>query len=137
MDEYPDRKPYNLTAFEVPMGFGFKYFFTESKFIGLEILHRVTSTDYVDDVSKTYINANLFDKYLTPEDAQMAKQLYYRENLAGTQNRSATPLLNEQRGDPKENDSYFSSILRLGWRLIDKNTPEGRAARQMRCPVFY
>lgn len=137
MAEYPDRQPYNLTAFEVPMGVGFKYYFSPNKFIGLEIVHRVTSTDYLDDVSKTYINANLFDKYLTPEDAQMAKQLYYRENLTGPLTRPSTPDLNEQRGDPKENDSYFSSILRLGWRLIDTNTPEGRAARQMRCPVFY
>jgi hypothetical protein len=137
MDEYPNHKPYSLTAFEVPMGVGFKYFFSDNKFIGLEILHRVTSTDYIDDVSKVYINANLFDKYLTPENAQMAKQLYFRENLAGPLSRSSTPALNEQRGDPKENDSYFSSILRLGWRLIDNNSPSGRAARQLRCPVFY
>jgi len=141
MDEYPDRKPYKLTAFEVPMGFGFKYYFSNNKFIGLEILHRVTSTDYIDDVSKTYIDANLFDKYLTPENATMAKQLYFRENIANPSTRPSGPAINEQRGDPTENDSYFSSILRFGWRLGDNNTPEGRAARraanQLRCPVFY
>ncbi len=137
MDEYPNHKPYSLTAFEVPMGVGFKYFFSDNKFVGFEILHRVTSTDYIDDVSKVYIDANLFDKYLTPENAQMAKQLYFRENIAGPLSRPSGPALNEQRGDPRENDAYFSSILRLGWRMPDKNSPSGRAARQLRCPVFY
>jgi hypothetical protein len=137
MEEYPDRKIYNLTQFEVPMGVGFKYYFSDNKFIGLEVLHRVTSTDYIDDVSTNYINANLFDKYLTPENALMAKQLYYRENLTGPLTRPSTPSLNEQRGDPKENDSFFSSIIRLGWRLNDKNSPAARAARQLRCPIYY
>lgn len=137
MEEYPDRKPYKLTSLEIPMGVGFKYYFSDNKFIGLEILHRVTATDYIDDVSTKYIDANLFDKYLTPENAQMARQLYYRTNLTGPLNRSSTPGLNEQRGDPRENDAYFSSIIRLGWRLNDKNSPRGRAARQLRCPLYY
>ena len=72
----------------------------------------------------------------------MAKQLYYRENYVpgpggAPVQRMEPPGYEEQRGDPKDNDSFFSSIIRFGWRLNDKNSPEGRAARQMRCPSFY
>ena len=140
--EYPERKPYSLTSFEMPLGVGFKYYFKENKYVGFEVTHRKSFTDYVDDVSTTYIDANLFDKYLTPENATIAKQLYYRENYVpgpgGTSvQRMEPPGYEEQRGDPKDNDSFFSSIIRFGWRLNDKNSPEGRAARQMRCPSFY
>ncbi len=135
--EYPDRKPYKLMSIEMPLGLGFKYYFKENKYIGFELLHRKSFTDYVDDVSTTYIDGNLFDKYLAPADAAMARQLYNRESFVpgGSQTRPA--LADDQRGDPKDNDSYFSSVIRFGWRLNDNNSPNGRAARQMRCPSFY
>lgn len=134
MQEYPDRKPYKLTQMEIPMGIGAKYYLKENMYIGMEVLHRKTFTDYVDDVSTTYIDNNLFASYLTPEQTAMANQLYYRENIVSP---STRPSLNEQRGDPKENDAFFSTIIRCGWRLNDKNSPNSRAARQMRCPSFF
>ncbi|HEX7903304.1 MAG TPA: hypothetical protein VF487_05455, partial [Chitinophagaceae bacterium] len=135
MAEYPDRKPYSLWSKEIPMGFGFKYFIKENTYIGLEILHRKTFTDYVDDVSTKYINPALFSTYLDPQQATWARQLMYREKFYNPAvNR---PYINQQRGDPKENDAYFSGMLRLGWRIDGANSPNGRAKRQLRCPVFY
>lgn len=134
MAEYPTRKNYKLTQTEIPMGLGAKYYLTENFYLGAEVLHRKTFTDYIDDVSTTYIDQSLFSKYLTPAEAKMALQLNYRENFPATNTR---PDLNEQRGNPKQNDAFFSTILKFGWRLTDWNSPEGRAARQMRCPTFY
>jgi hypothetical protein len=119
------------------MGFGAKYYIKENLYIGMEVMHRKTFTDYIDDVSTTYIDANLFDQYLPAAQAQMAKQLYYRENFIGNTTRPFLPDVNEQRGDPKENDSFFSTIIKFGWRLNDSNSPNGRATRQLRCPTFY
>jgi hypothetical protein len=130
MEEYPDRKMYKLTQIEIPMGFGAKYFIKENMYVGFEVLHRKTFTDYMDDVSTNYIDAINFDKYLTAPEATIARQLYYRENQI---NPATRPYLNEQRGDPKENDSFFSTILRFGWRLNNISP----ASRQMRCPKFY
>jgi hypothetical protein len=137
MDEYPNRKEYSLVATEIPMGFGAKYYIKDNMYIGMEVLHRKTFTDYMDDVSTDYIDGNLFDQYLSSADAQMAKQLFYRENRIGTTTRPFFPPDGEQRGDPKENDSFFSTIIKFGWRLNDWNSPNGRAARQLRCPAFY
>lgn len=135
MAEYPDRKEYSLWQKEIPMGFGAKYYLKENMYIGLEILHRKTFTDYIDDVSTKYIDPALFSNYLTPDQAIKARQLMYRENFYNpTVNR---PYINQQRGDPKENDAFFSGMLRFGWRLNGANDPNARARKQLRCPVFY
>jgi len=131
MSEYPDRKQYSLTQLEVPMGFGVKYYVRENLYVGIEILHRQTFTDYLDNTSTTYISPDLFDKYLSPTQALQAKQLMYREKFYDpTINR---PYVDQQRGDPKDKDAYFSTFIKIGWRLGQWNP----ALRQLRCPVYY
>ena len=137
MAEYPNRKEYKLMSWEIPVGVGFKYYLKENFYLGMEIMHRKSFTDYVDDVSTTYIDNTLFASYLSPEQAAMANQLYFREGFQPGGSVSRIPPDGEQRGNPKQNDSFFSTILRMGWRLNDWNSPNGRAARQMRCPLFY
>lgn len=130
--EYPDSKPYSLTQFNLQVGVGFKYYLTENLFTGFEVVHRKLYTDYIDDVSHDYyIDPIYFDKYLGPNDAIRARRLYYRGKYTFPTTRPYEEYA--QRGDPTQNDSYFSMVLKLGWRL-------GRAdpnARQVRCPVFY
>ncbi|HYH13654.1 MAG TPA: hypothetical protein VD794_00445 [Flavisolibacter sp.] len=142
MEEYPERKKYGSIVPSLNTGVGFKYYFGGNKFAGLEVVYRSSQgagADMIDGVSTTYIDPNLFDKYLTPAQARLAQQLYFREDEYKVPNRPTrlNPGLDEQRGDPKENDSWFTSIIRFGWVLPDPNSPEGRQARQMRCPTFY
>jgi hypothetical protein len=129
--EYPNSKPYKLTQMNVLAGGGVKYYLKESMYIGIEILHRKLFTDYVDDVSQNfYVDPITFDANLSPANAVTARRLYYR----GTYTFPTTRPYQEfaERGDPKENDAYFSTILRLGWRL--NNNAE---TRHLKCPVFY
>jgi hypothetical protein len=133
MAEYPDRKEYGLTQLEIPMGFGFKYYFKENVYIGLEVLHRKTFTDYIDDVSTKYIDPIYFQKYLDAANVPIATQLYNREPFRNI----SRPTTGRQRGDPKEMDSYFSTIIRMGWRVNGNNSPSARARRQLKCPIFY
>jgi hypothetical protein len=53
---YPDRKQYSTMALSIPFGVGFKYSLNERMNISFEILHRYTNSDYLDDVSKTYVD---------------------------------------------------------------------------------
>ncbi len=62
MAQYPNRKEYSLTQFNVPMGAGIKYFLSHKTTIGLEVSYRQTFTDYIDDVSTNYIDPKYFDK---------------------------------------------------------------------------
>lgn len=134
MVEYPERKEYSLVQMEVPMGFGFKYYIKETMYVGLELVHRKLFTDYVDDVSTGYVDPNVFNTYLSAENAVKAEQLYYR----GTYSSAVTNpgnIQTFQRGDPTENDAFFSTILRVGFRL-GGGLSEG-VRKQLKCPVFY
>jgi hypothetical protein len=115
------------------MGVGFKYYIKESMYVGLEILHRQTFTDYVDDVSTSYIDNNLFAKYLTPQQTAMAIQLNNRQGFVPSNPQQLRPIIDPQRGDPTQNDAFFSTIIRLGWRL----NHIGPELKQLRCPSFY
>jgi hypothetical protein len=135
MVEYPERKEYSLTQLEIPMGFGFKYYIKESMYVGLELVHRKLFTDYVDDVSTGYIDPVYFDTYLSAENAVKAKQLYYR----GTYSSAVTNpgnIQTFQRGDPTQNDAFFSTILRLGFR-INANGMSAKERKHLKCPVFF
>jgi hypothetical protein len=136
---YEDRKPYSLIGKAAQIGGGFKYYFGGNKFVGMEVLYRSpkgANKDYLDDVSTTYVDPIVFQS-LPQDKAALATQLYFREDeLTGTPS-TRTPGVGEQRGDPKEGDSFFTSIIRFGWVLPDPNSPSGRQARQMRCPSFY
>ena len=130
--EYPDSKPYELTQKNLLIGFGFKYYLKENLYVGMEVLHRKLFTDYVDDASHDYyIDPIYFDTYLPAADAVRARRLYYR----GTYTFPTTRPYQEfaERGDPKEMDAYFSTILRFGWRIGGLDA----SRKQLRCPVFY
>ncbi len=130
MTEYPDRKMYKLRQLEIPMGFGIKYFLTNNLYMGFETIYRKTFTDYIDDVSTNYIDPLLFDTHLSTSNSQLARQLYFKQNIVNPQ--VSRPSYDEQRGDPKDNDAYFTSMLRIGWRI---NTQSKGV--ELKCPKFY
>ncbi len=138
MAEYPDKKPYKLTQMNIPMGFGLKVAINERVNAGIELLYRKTFTDYIDDVSTTYIDPNHFDLYLSPADADIARLIH--DKTIGI----VTPGVNRyppgtQRGNSKNMDAYFSTLLKVGFNLGAKygSNEARRAARQTRCPHFY
>lgn len=134
MAEYPDRKEYKLVQAHIPMGVGVKYYLKENMYVGFEILHRQTFTDYIDDVSTGYIDPVHFNTYLSAADAAVARRLYYRGHYQSAVSNPGN-IQRLQRGDPKDNDAFFSTFLRAGWRINGAGDKMSR--RQMRCPVFY
>jgi len=133
--EYPDRPNYKLTQVNIPMGGGFKYLLSDNVNLGIELLYRKTFTDYIDDVSTTYIDPNLFNKYLSPADANIAIQIY---NKTPTTITSRTdPGL--QRGNSKNNDAYFSLLLKLSIKINGNfnNDYNRKSAEHTRCPARF
>lgn len=53
---YPNRKTYSLTQVAFPFGIGVKYGLTKYLCLGAEWSMRKTFTDYLDDVSTTYVD---------------------------------------------------------------------------------
>jgi len=138
MTQYPDKKPYNLTQINIPMGFGIKYQLSERVNIGTELLYRKTFTDYIDDVSTTYIDPNYFDQYLSAQQSVIARRVH--DKTFGIVTPGVTRYApGVQRGNSNNNDAYFSTVLRVGVRMgeVYSSDAQRRAARQTRCPHFY
>jgi hypothetical protein len=134
MPEYPNSKPYKLTQFNIPIGAGLKYYASERINISTELLYRKTFTDYIDDVSLNYIDANNYSKYLSAADASLAYKLSDKSIGIIYPGMTRYPA-NTQRGDPKDKDTYFSLVLKLGIRLGP--IYQGTSLRQVRCPAVY
>ena len=137
-EEYPDRKEYALTQINIPMGLGIKYMLSERVNISLELLLRKSFTDYIDDVSTTYIDPNLFTKYLSAEDAVTARRISDKVFAIVNPNLSRNSP-GTQRGNPGQNDSYFTTFMKFGVRLgpVFENTYNRNAATRMRCPTRF
>jgi hypothetical protein len=112
--EYPERKTYQLSQINFAAGMGIKYQVSPLLNARLEFVQRFLTTDYLDDVSEVdYIDPTLFYSYLPANRAAIAQQLADRRaEFAGD---AVNPNL--QRGNPKNNDSYFTIQLKLGMTL--------------------
>jgi hypothetical protein len=112
--EYPDRKRYKLRQMNIPVGLGVRYELGPMLTARLELVHRILFTDYLDDVSKQYIDPTLFSNYLSPVQAALAAQLADRRSAI---NPGIVPGTHDLRGDPKDNDAFFSINLKIGITL--------------------
>lgn len=111
--EYPDRKPYKLQQISFPVGFGMKYELSSSLNLRGEFLYRFTTTDYLDDVSKKYINPSLYSSYFSGTQLTDAIALNDRRNKNNPEY-PINPKGGQIRGNPKNNDAYFSFNIKLG-----------------------
>jgi hypothetical protein len=129
--EYPDRKNYKLTQMNIPMGVGIKYYLSDNVNLSFEIIHRKTFTDYIDDVSTRYVDPSLFYKYLSPTQAAIAVAMSNKAT-GGYGNKSYTT--NSKRGDPTQNDAYFTAQFKLGIRLGGGREQQWRNSTH--CPLI-
>jgi hypothetical protein len=84
------------------VGGGFKFFIGKTIMLTTEIGFRYTNTDYLDDVSKSYVNLDTLFKY----KGALARQMSYRGNKVINWNGS-NPEYGFQRGDSKSNDWFW------------------------------
>ena len=125
--EFPERKLYQLTQFSIPVGVGVKYALTDQLNLGFEIGIRKTFTDYIDDVSLTYVDDVLLAENRGPETVALA-------------NRTGSPITAGQgRGNADNDDWYLISGITISYNFID-NGLVGSRRRGKRskngCPTF-
>lgn len=138
MKEYPDIKPYSLTQLNIPMALGLKYFVSDRFTLSGEFLYRKSFTDYIDDVSKFYIDPNHFSNYMSSQDAAVARQI--SDKMYGIVTPGVTRYApGTMRGNPRQDDAYFSLLLKFGVQLgeVYENMSDRNAARKTRCPARF
>jgi hypothetical protein len=131
LPQYPDRKPYSLTQLAIPFGAGIKLRVTNSVVLAYELGFRKLFTDYLDDVSTTYVDENVLLAARGPE----AVELSYRGNelKGGDPNYPASGTL---RGGSKYKDWYYFSVIKISIGLNNNGeTSYGRGIRgSVDCP---
>ena len=105
--EYPNRFKYSLTKFCIPFGLGWKYKVNDTYDLVYEIGFRYTNTDYLDDVSSTYVNPQV----LLANGGAEAVQLAWRYKTP------ATAVAGRIRGNPEAKDWYYMTGVKLVIKL--------------------
>lgn len=115
---YPDRKPYTPMAFSIPFGVGIKYSLNRKINIGFEVVHRFTTTDYLDDVSKTYVDASIFPKL--PDGSSSPAQL-----LSDRSNETGEPIgiPGRQRGNSQQKDQFATAVFYITFNFQSYRCP--------------
>jgi len=98
-------KQYSLVQFCIPMGVGFKLSIDPMLGVGVELGIRKTFTDYIDDVSTTYVYPPVLISNWGPISAVLA------DRSSGLN--PGHTLINQQRGDAKYNDSYMFAVFSI------------------------
>ena len=110
---------YSRFQANLPIGIGFKKKVSRKVSIGLEFGVRLTTTDYLDDVSGTYYhrdkireanggNADVADYLSNPNDDSVWPSVTYGQD-------GSYEL--QQRGDPTNNDTYMFSVITVNYKF--------------------
>lgn len=114
-----DGRKYNRYAICFPVGVGVKYWWRPGVNLGVEIADRLTLTDYLDDVSQTYIGAEHF-----PTDPQNPNPAYVLQDRSIELNPSQ-PLgrAGKQRGNSQTRDQYLFVQFNISFQLKTYKCP--------------
>jgi Domain of unknown function (DUF6089) len=107
------RKPYGTVAVCVPIGIGFKYNINSTTNFSFLVSHRLTNTDYLDDVSTTYVGTTNFGSNLTALTLQ--DRSVEKGTAIGTEGR--------QRGWSKQKDQYVIAEIGISFNISTYNCP--------------
>ena len=113
--ELETRKKYSLIQFAIPIGGGMKIAVSESFNIIFEYGFRKTFTDYIDDVSTTYVGPNITTASPWPIDMSV--------DAIVMSDQTNSHKLGDQRGDPDKKDWYSFAGVTLSFKL--DNEPKG------------
>jgi hypothetical protein len=112
-DSYGKRKPYKTYSYCMPFGIGIKYNVSKRLNLSLQVAHRLTFTDYLDDVSTTYVGADKFSGDPT------ALALQDRSTELGT----PIGVEGRQRGWSKQKDQYVIAEIGIAFTISSYHCP--------------
>lgn len=112
------RKPYSSMSLAIPFGVGVKYSINERINLGFEIIHRFTNTDYLDDVSTTYVDPSNFPP--NPDGSPSPAFL-----LSDRSYETGTPIgvKGRQRGNSRNKDQFVTAMFYISFNLQSYKCP--------------
>jgi len=126
---FAGRTKYKLRQVCIPFGGGLQWAITDNKRLALVVGIRKTFTDYLDDVSTTYVDRNL----LAQKKGQQSVSFAYRgDELA---NGDPYPVEGTRRGNPANDDWYYVAGISMRVRIVPKGRKRDDAFKPRRASV--
>lgn len=110
----------NLWQVCVPLGLGIRWDIGDNMGLGVEYLYRMTTTDRLDNVSSFYVSPDFFDRHLSPEDAEVAKQVYDKSWAIEP---SVTNAAGSPRGNKEVKDGYSTFSVMFIYKFESNKIP--------------
>lgn len=119
-------KPYNLIQISIPMGGGVRFKVHEVVDLSVELGFRYLFTDYIDDVSRNYVDLGVLD-------SELARALSYRSNEVTLPDIARQPMMarngvtydlingygheypTNNRGHARHNDIFLVTTFRISY----------------------
>lgn len=114
---YEDRR-YSKVSMCFPIGAGLKYWLRPGINVGVEIANRLTLTDYMDDVSSTYVGGNLF-----PTDPANPNPAYLLQDRSYEVTGDALGREGKQRGVTSTKDQYMMFMFNISFQFKTYRCP--------------
>jgi hypothetical protein len=125
---FSGREKYALTQIGVPLGGGFKLRISDNVRLRAEMGLRILFTDYLDDVSSTYVDQSA----LLANNGAKAVEMAFRG--AEFKPSLVYPGEGAKRGNPKINDYYYTGTLGISFRLQQRSDRGHLGKGQYGCP---
>ncbi len=119
---FPTREKYSRIQLTIPMGVGFTYRLTRELNLGLEFGYRKTFTDYIDDVSTTYVDPAIYSIMFEGDNQKIALAEYFSNPTNNNLPANVTSP-GMQRGSPSNDDAYMFLMITINYKIIGGGPP--------------
>jgi hypothetical protein len=112
------RNPYSSMAIAFPFGVGVKYSINDRINIGFEVVYRFTNTDYLDDVSTTYVDPSLF-----PPNPDGSLSTAYLLSDRSYETGERIGIKGRERGNSQNKDNFVTAMFYISFNLQSYKCP--------------
>jgi hypothetical protein len=105
-------------AIAFPFGVGIKYSINERINVGFEVVYRFANTDYLDDVSTTYVDPALFP--LNPDGSYSSAYLLSDRSY---ETGERIGIKGRQRGNSQNKDAFATALFYISFNLQSYKCP--------------
>ncbi len=120
---FPTRDTYSRFQITVPFGIGGYFQINRELAIGIEYGIRKTWTDYIDDVSTTYVDPAIYSQMW--DDPQKIALAEHFANPTSNRLGENVTAPGQQRGGPADNDVYMFSFITIYYKFPELRTAYG------------
>ena len=105
----------------MPFVAGVKYAFNDRINVEFEIVHRFTNTDYLDDVSTTYVDPSIFPT--NPDGSPSTSALLHDRSYELGE---PIGIPGRQRGNSKQKDQFVTAMFFVTFNLQSYKCPTAK-----------